>query len=1087
MNCKAMTDRISERMNVDKLYSNEWINLISSDSSLASDYDDDDDITYLNIVSHKSSHPVFVEACDDTSMSINDDTACDTIDIELLKTIDDDSKICQKLTPVPHKLEATVSHNFDEIRQEALQICNLLSNFKYETVYKALRRNYKAENRIELSLWDLLPNKRPRVKHFQDLSVHGMQNVLKNTSNSQTVCKNKNTAFQTNCVNGLQEHLARDSKVSSPTADGILDLAKLTINQKSQHTECVTSDSSFILPLSKSVTNANKHLETRTANSSMYVENYGNNKFNQKHVSSTKSEFKSNSTKPLINNNSTDRILFQYMQYLQYMQIVKQQKLTGEIKNFNFNQRNEARKLFLESHSSNLQDIDIQKIQNVANVPTSSVLKEGQVLSNGRRKKEQHSKSKKCAVERCNNIAVKYIPPKCQYVDERLAFAFPQIDKNSIKRICLNLENASSICSVGQLEIIAGRILDTIINFAGLFAIIKANTTCSKTAVVSVTNSNNLLSHPINFNDSLNRTNNTFTQASNRLSICPSNYPISKSQLAFGGAKKKVIGKKKITESNKDVEENIVLPLKFEKMYETLITVYPQLDKKFIRQTCKNISKVDDICSIEQLEALAVQTIQDKMQSTKANIKISHQEDDENKLYTSLSGIFPEADPAYLKKVIVRAKNRPSEIENFIQTQWDNPTYPTKQEKLEKMRITQQQMQCTKNFDVKQFLEIFPDPVKYFTNPERVCKFNSEAVTFLTSHFSHFEAPHLKDIYNVNKFNLTLTVQKLENTPPHKKLAGNIDSWGRYPPQDIPLLQECAYITHREEICEYLNKLKEAEMREFMALKSKNELLECQCCYDNECMPSKCSTCDDGHIFCNSCILRGTESQLGLGNTRISCFLNCDGEFTVPTLQKILPPTQFSIFIRKRQEQEVMAAKVVGLVSCPFCHFASIPPPEDKVFKCLNPECMKESCRLCKELNHVPLRCYEERSEKARLVLEEKMTEALVRKCYKCSKPYFKADGCNKIICQCGAMMCYICDTAIDSYAHFSSNGCPTYSDNYSINAETVRAVAEKTVEFLKKKDPHADIKADDLLKNLPSASPNAIRGRVNKITKFDE
>lgn len=110
-------------------------------------------------------------------------------------------------------------------------------------------------------------------------------------------------------------------------------------------------------------------------------------------------------------------------------------------------------------------------------------------------------------------------------------------------------------------------------------------------------------------------------------------------------------------------------------------------------------------------------------------------------------------------------------------------------------------------------------------------------------------------------------------------------------------------------------------------------------------MPSKCSTCDDGHIFCNSCILKGTESQLAQGETRILCFLNCGGEFTIPTLQKVLPPTQFSIFIHKKQEAEVMAAKVEGLVSCPFCHFASIPPPEDKVFKCLNPECMRESCR----------------------------------------------------------------------------------------------------------------------------------------------
>lgn len=972
MNKAAVTDKISETVDVDELYSNEYINLHSNNSCTDSD-DDVMDSICTNL--HKSSHPDFVEICDYTSVSMSDDAAC--------STISDDSKICQKSTPVAH----TMSYNFDEIEQEARQICNLLPKYKYEIVYKALHRNYKAENRIELTLWDLLPNKRP--------------------------------------------------------------------NHNTRHTKCVTSNSSFILPPSMLVNGKNR----RTVNLSRCVEHYGNNTFNQQRVFSKKNVFNSNSTKPSISNSNSHReqILFHYMQYLKYIQNLKQQKLTGAIKNFNFNQRNEMRKIFLESHVSNIQDIDIQEIQNVDNVRTvlPSVLKGEQAFNNA-------------------------LPSKYQRVDEKLAFIFPEIDKNSINQICKNLEKAGSICSTEQLQTVAEHILNTIIDFAGLFASIKANTACSNTAVVTVTNSSNLLFHPSNFNDSLNRMNNTFTKASNKPSI---------SKLVFGGAKQKVIGMKTeaITECNKDVEKNIVLPLQFEELYKALMITYPQIDKNFIRQTCKNVLKLKDMCSLEQLETLAVETVLGKMKSIQTNMKTSCQQDDESKLYTCLSEIFPNADSAYLKKVIVRAKNSPHKIEKFIETQWANPTYPTKQEKLEKIRIIQQQMQCIKKFNMKQFLEIFPDPVKYFTNPKRVCKFNLEAVTFLTSHFSHLKRSRLEDIYSSNKFNLTLTVQKLENMSPYKKLARNMDSWERYPPKDIPLLEECAYILHREEICEYLNKLEEAEMKEFAILKSKNELLECQCCYDNECMPSKCSTCDDGHIFCNLCILRGTESQLGLGNTRILCFTNCDGEFTVPTLQKILPPTQFSIFIRKRQEAEVMSAGLEDLVSCPFCHFASIPPPEDKVFKCLNPECMKESCRLCKELNHVPLRCYEERSEKARLVLEEKMTEALVRKCYRCSKPYFKVDGCNKIVCQCGAMMCYICDTAIRGYDHFNTDGCPLHSDNYSINAETVRVVAQKTVEFLKKKDPHADIRVDDFLTNLPSGSHNAIAGRVDKVAKFDE
>ena len=81
------------------------------------------------------------------------------------------------------------------------------------------------------------------------------------------------------------------------------------------------------------------------------------------------------------------------------------------------------------------------------------------------------------------------------------------------------------------------------------------------------------------------------------------------------------------------------------------------------------------------------------------------------------------------------------------------------------------------------------------------------------------------------------------------------------------------------------------------------------------------------------------------GNTHVECFVSCGAEFSLATLQNVLKPAQFSILLTKRQDAEIRAAGLEGLVSCPFCHFASIPPAEDKVFKCLNQECMKESCR----------------------------------------------------------------------------------------------------------------------------------------------
>ena len=68
-------------------------------------------------------------------------------------------------------------------------------------------------------------------------------------------------------------------------------------------------------------------------------------------------------------------------------------------------------------------------------------------------------------------------------------------------------------------------------------------------------------------------------------------------------------------------------------------------------------------------------------------------------------------------------------------------------------------------------------------------------------------------------------------------------------------------------------------------------------------------------------------------------------------------------------------------------------PEENKIFQCLHPDCGIESCRLCHEMSHIPLRCDEVEKDaeaRKRTYIENKMTEALVRKCWKCHKPFIK-------------------------------------------------------------------------------------------------
>ena len=59
------------------------------------------------------------------------------------------------------------------------------------------------------------------------------------------------------------------------------------------------------------------------------------------------------------------------------------------------------------------------------------------------------------------------------------------------------------------------------------------------------------------------------------------------------------------------------------------------------------------------------------------------------------------------------------------------------------------------------------------------------------------------------------------------------------------------------------------------------------------------------------------------------------------------------------------------------------------------------SQRKCRKDNHIPYECDElEKAEKARLLIEEKMTEAVLRKCYNCNKDFIKASCSTYYIMQ---------------------------------------------------------------------------------------
>ncbi|KAF6745580.1 hypothetical protein DFP72DRAFT_759470, partial [Ephemerocybe angulata] len=205
---------------------------------------------------------------------------------------------------------------------------------------------------------------------------------------------------------------------------------------------------------------------------------------------------------------------------------------------------------------------------------------------------------------------------------------------------------------------------------------------------------------------------------------------------------------------------------------------------------------------------------------------------------------------------------------------------------------------------------------------------------------------------------------------------------------------------------------------------------ECQCCFEFHPAP-RMFQCPGAHSFCDSCIQGHAGAQLGQQKLDIRCMYTGDIECQLPfehsILEGCLPPALFSMYQRLRQQKDVKEANIEGLEECPFCDFACIvdvPLHEASTFACQNEQrCGVVSCRICRAKDHPGRTCAslgDDKGLKGRLAIEEAMTKALMRTCPRCSSPFIKDDGCNKMTCpQCGATSCYVCREAIANYDHF--------------------------------------------------------------------
>ncbi len=171
---------------------------------------------------------------------------------------------------------------------------------------------------------------------------------------------------------------------------------------------------------------------------------------------------------------------------------------------------------------------------------------------------------------------------------------------------------------------------------------------------------------------------------------------------------------------------------------------------------------------------------------------------------------------------------------------------------------------------------------------------------------------------------------------------------------------------------------------------------ECGCCF-GDFIEEATIQCSEGHKFCGTCLNRYVQEEVfGKQSAKIKCMDmsgKCKGEYNNATLKRALPPIVLEKYEFAIAQHALKAAKIDDLVNCPFCDAIAILPVGNNIFSCPRPSCKIESCRKCRKKSHIPFKCDEvdgKSAEEIRRKIEEKMTEAKVRSCPKCSTRFFK-------------------------------------------------------------------------------------------------
>eukprot|EP01122_Echinamoeba_exundans_P001462 TRINITY_DN11511_c0_g1_i1.p1 TRINITY_DN11511_c0_g1~~TRINITY_DN11511_c0_g1_i1.p1 ORF type:complete len:674 (+),score=114.40 TRINITY_DN11511_c0_g1_i1:55-2076(+) len=502
---------------------------------------------------------------------------------------------------------------------------------------------------------------------------------------------------------------------------------------------------------------------------------------------------------------------------------------------------------------------------------------------------------------------------------------------------------------------------------------------------------------------------------------------------------------------------------------EQVLTVFPDADPEHVRAKVAQAAMASndkaaqfEFVVQELLSSDYPKKLQELDLTDKDPVQAAKELEDKNKCIQELCGLFSDVDIRWLEglydQTFSKQKNSATTAEIVGNYLIENPGYP-KRPVVPKPVIASRSnasnvLDLTDSPTIVRTasgtgIELGREPAKDYddTKPQVSLTYKEMCEAYLSNEFCYLSATAIKQAMAESNNHFTPARKKLrakygevpdlwpENVPPPNPTVKLMKSRRKQMPmpavRDEEFIRELAWAKREDEWARAEREWKNKSNKNANGADGGGDEIECGCCCC-EYPFDEMVQCNEGHLFCRECLKKYVEETVfGQGQTEVHCLdgSGCKERFAISQLQRALPPKMYKKLVDRIADLEVRKAGIENLHQCPHCDYmAEVANPDEKVFKCMNPECGKETCILCKEPSHIPLRCEEvEKKHETdfRKTIEEELSEALVRVCPKCKARFLKSDGCNKISCQCGTLLCYVCRETIPpkiGYSHFCAH-----------------------------------------------------------------